>query len=816
MAAQDQRPRFYESQYLGADDMNAVVDYGRIQLGRHELGAHTAGIAVGLYLVESPTPGAPARRTVTLVPGMGIDGFARQIVALKRDLLPESLFFGIAYDATVDDPAKNNGTPPGRFVRVWLEYDETNAAAPAPGFERCDAGDAFGRVQESYRFVVGDKPALADRRSPLVIAAQAIDAERALQAFDMTAGLVYDASVPHQQFPAGTAAVRWLVPLGWVRWVALAQGGGYFVDRNIDAADKGDDRIRRFRQYVGLPVETLLASDGALVLRNRSDRPDDPGRFQARLASGDPLADIRRDLVWIEGNLRAVGDIRLARGALRLADINGSDRETPLSIERLGDAAAGPGNRVLQLVIGPDAEPTNRLAVSTITVDDPDPAARKLSEKLSVLSSGNVGVGTMAPARRLHAKGDAVRLESADGTKTIELRTDGAQVDLGTTTSDLVLRSGGGLPPKNIVMNPDAADGNIGIGTAAPAYKLDVRAQAIKLGLEPAGGGQLVLKNNPGDNRIFLEAFDTAGTGSATEMLLTGKDATNAPLISIKANATYVSDNLGVGLPAPAARVHVVGDRVLLENAARNKNISLFTSGSMVDLFTSSDNLSIRSPGHDCVLNWMAGDGNVGVGTATPTDKLHVGGGFMQVSGAAGEQAVVGGEGNGGVTFGTRNAGIAFFDARNLAAGTGGASGWLTVWCRDVHEVSDERAKSDVREISDALDKVARLRGVAFRWKSGAIPGQTADRLGLVAQEVREVVPEAVTVNERGAGLSTSALVPLLIEAVKALKAANERLSDDLADLRGRIAALEASSGTAPAPKASERTAGRKPGTRKP
>lgn len=48
MAAQDQRPRFYESQYLGADDMNAVVDYGRVQLGRHELGTHTAGIAVGL------------------------------------------------------------------------------------------------------------------------------------------------------------------------------------------------------------------------------------------------------------------------------------------------------------------------------------------------------------------------------------------------------------------------------------------------------------------------------------------------------------------------------------------------------------------------------------------------------------------------------------------------------------------------------------------------------------------------------------------------------------------------------------------------
>ena len=49
---------------------------------------------------------------------------------------------------------------------------------------------------------------------------------------------------------------------------------------------------------------------------------------------------------------------------------------------------------------------------------------------------------------------------------------------------------------------------------ARPAYKLDVKAKAIKLGLEDSGGGQLILKNNPGDNKIFLEAFDNAGTGT--------------------------------------------------------------------------------------------------------------------------------------------------------------------------------------------------------------------------------------------------------------------------------------------------------------
>src|SRR6266849_207665 len=333
MAAQDQRPRFYESQYLGADDMNAVVEYGRVQLARHELGAHTAGIAIGLYLIESPTPGAPQRRNVTLVPGLAVDGFARQVVALSRALLPESLFTGIAYDAGVDDPAKNNGTPPGRFVRVWIEYDETNAKTPAPGFERCDAGDEYGRVQESYRFVIGDRPALADRRSPLSIAGQSVDAERALRAFDMTAGLLNDASVPQQQFPADNSRARWLIPIGFVRWVAYAQGGGYFVNRNIDPTDSGDDRSRKFRQYIGLPTENIHAVDGALVLRNRRDKPDDPGSAAERSVRSAPIADTTRDLVWVEGNLRVVGDVRLAAGALRFADINGADQNTPLSIE---------------------------------------------------------------------------------------------------------------------------------------------------------------------------------------------------------------------------------------------------------------------------------------------------------------------------------------------------------------------------------------------------------------------------------------------------------------------------------------------------
>lgn len=78
---------------------------------------------------------------------------------------------------------------------------------------------------------------------------------------------------------------------------------------------------------------------------------------------------------------------------------------------------------------------------------------------------------------------------------------------------------------------------------------------------------------------------------------------------------------------------------------------------------------------------------------------------------------------------------------------------------------SSRRWKTDVRPLVAALDTVRRLRGVSYRWKT------TGDiDIGLVAEEVAEVLPEIVSVDEGGAhatGLDYGRLVPVLIEAVK-------------------------------------------------
>jgi hypothetical protein len=90
---------------------------------------------------------------------------------------------------------------------------------------------------------------------------------------------------------------------------------------------------------------------------------------------------------------------------------------------------------------------------------------------------------------------------------------------------------------------------------------------------------------------------------------------------------------------------------------------------------------------------------------------------------------------------------------------------------------SDERIKDNVETIDSALDKVARLRGVYFTRNDLTEEENAVRRTGVIAQEVREVLPEVVVQTDReveGVGpilaVEYGAMVGVLIEAVKELQ----------------------------------------------
>jgi hypothetical protein len=85
---------------------------------------------------------------------------------------------------------------------------------------------------------------------------------------------------------------------------------------------------------------------------------------------------------------------------------------------------------------------------------------------------------------------------------------------------------------------------------------------------------------------------------------------------------------------------------------------------------------------------------------------------------------------------------------------------------------SDERLKTQVEKIDNALAKTVSLDGVTFNWNDLAIGKDTTEReSGVLAQQVLLALPEAVAERENGyLAVRYEKLVPLLIEAIKELK----------------------------------------------
>ena len=90
----------------------------------------------------------------------------------------------------------------------------------------------------------------------------------------------------------------------------------------------------------------------------------------------------------------------------------------------------------------------------------------------------------------------------------------------------------------------------------------------------------------------------------------------------------------------------------------------------------------------------------------------------------------------------------------------------------DITAYSDARLKADIETITGALDRVRKLRGVTFSRR------ETGNRgVGLIAQELALIVPEAVMTHEDGLlSVAYGNLVGVLIEAVKDLADKVERL----------------------------------------
>ena len=110
----------------------------------------------------------------------------------------------------------------------------------------------------------------------------------------------------------------------------------------------------------------------------------------------------------------------------------------------------------------------------------------------------------------------------------------------------------------------------------------------------------------------------------------------------------------------------------------------------------------------------------------------------------------------------------------------------------DYGSPSSIRWKRNIEPIHDPLAIVEQIRGVYFDWDEEH-GGQHA--IGFIGEEVGAVLPEVVAYEPDCAfvsGMDYSKLTPLLVEAVKALRAENREIREQNEALRERLERLEA------------------------
>ena len=99
--------------------------------------------------------------------------------------------------------------------------------------------------------------------------------------------------------------------------------------------------------------------------------------------------------------------------------------------------------------------------------------------------------------------------------------------------------------------------------------------------------------------------------------------------------------------------------------------------------------------------------------------------------------------------------------------------------------VSDERLKNVGPRIDDALDRLLAISGFYYTWKDAKLG--TGRQIGVGAQPVEKVFPELVQTGSDGSkSVDYVHMIAPIIEAMRELKADNDKLKHQIAALRRR------------------------------
>ena len=261
-----------------------------------------------------------------------------------------------------------------------------------------------------------------------------------------------------------------------------------------------------------------------------------------------------------------------------------------------------------------------------------------LEQRMTIRASGNVGIGTTSPLKKLSINGGDVAVNNGNsfivgaaitGNSQIgELGADSGQLQLLTeSTRDIKF----GSTTYGNIMFLEGTNGNVGIGTTSPAKQLVVRGSAPWIRIE---------ENSASNKRLDLWVDPTSAIGyiganqSAQQLSFQTAGSDRIRILN--------NGNVGIGTTNPGYKLDVAGDirvdstsvaQIFLDSAASNDAVLNFHENASqkgkIGYDTSLAGIAlVAGSGAFSTADMVLLDGgNVGIGTTSPVRELEVQGG---------------------------------------------------------------------------------------------------------------------------------------------------------------------------------------------